>query len=55
VCDSLVSLQHPTVLTDAPTFDRSVLSFAYIPRAPHAHMLSHIYPASRSQASPARI
>ena len=53
VCDSLASLHHPTFLTDAQTLVRPSLSSIYDARAPHAPVLNHIYPASRSQAPPA--
>ena len=53
VCDSLTSLLHPNVLTDAPALARPSLCSIYDAHAPHAPVLNHIYPASRSQAPPA--
>ncbi len=53
VCDSLASLLHPNVLADAQTLIRPSLSSIYDARAPHAPVINHIYPASRSQAPPA--
>jgi hypothetical protein len=53
VCDSIASLHHPNVLTDAQALIRPSLSSIYDARAPHAPVLNHIYPASRSQAPPA--
>lgn len=53
VCDSLASLHHPNVLTDATALARLSFSSIYDARAPHAPVLNHIYPASRSQAPPA--
>jgi hypothetical protein len=53
VCDSLASLLHPNVLADAQTLIRPSLSSIYDARAPHAPVISQIYPASRSQAPPA--
>jgi len=53
VCDSLASLHHPNVLTDAQALIRPSLSTIYVARAPHAPVFNHIYPASRSQAPPA--
>jgi hypothetical protein len=53
VCDSLASLLHPNVLTDAQSLIRPTLFSIYFARAPHAPSISQIYPASRSQAPPA--
>jgi hypothetical protein len=53
VCDSLASLLHPNVLTDAQNLVRPSLSSIYDARATNAPMISQIYPASRSQAPPA--
>ena len=54
VCGSLASLLHPNVLADAQALVPAALSSAYAARAPHAPSISHIYPASRSQAPPAQ-
>ena len=53
VCDSLTSLLHSNVLTDAQTLVPLTLSSIYDARVPHAPVISQIYPASRSQAPPA--
>ena len=53
VCESIATLHHPNVLTDAPALARPSLSSIFNARAPHAPVLNHIYPASRSQAPPA--
>ena len=53
VCDSLASLLHPNVQADSPAVAVPSLSSEYVARAPHAPVLNHIYPASRSQAPPA--
>jgi len=55
VCDSLASLFHPNVQADSPAVAVPSLSSEYVARAPHAPLIAHIYPASRSQAPPARI
>ena len=54
VCDSLASLHHPNVLTDVPALVHPSHFSVYLAHAPHAPVLNHIYPASRSQAPPAR-
>lgn len=54
VCGSLASLLHSTVLSDAQALVRAAPSSDYAARAPHAPSVSHIDPASRSQAPPAQ-
>ena len=53
VCDSLASLFHANVLTDVPALVHPSHFSVYLAHAPHAPVLNHIYPASRSQAPPA--
>jgi len=54
VCQSLVSLlQHADSARD-PLFVSDAPFSNFLARAPHAPGVAHIYPASRSQAPPAR-
>lgn len=55
VCQSLVSLLQHNEPTDSASLAGPSLFSSYAARAPQAQVIAQIYPASRSQAPPARI
>lgn len=55
VCESLTSLLQHHERTDAPVISDPAPSSAFVARAPHAPVILQFYPASRSQAPPARV